>query len=212
MSWLFDRLCELAVADRVDVVVHARLPAATGDESVRLADVLVRAARARQFSMTILHRGPARAMDEDDIVIDLERLDGYDDAEDAVAALVPPATDCGWFARVEQGVVVVHEGRVAPIASVNDGPSRSGVLRRCVASEHTDSDELVAIIGALDLGIAVGGEPMPGIHVVDDAEELLVVLDALVVLRHVAFGTDAQPEPDGTELLRRPRLRSLLST
>lgn len=211
MSWLFDRLCELAVADRVDVVVHAEVPATTADESVRLADLLVRSARARQFSLSIIRPGIAQASSEADIVVDLELL-AREDAEDAVGALVPPSTTSGWFARVEQGVVVVREGHVPPNTLLDDRHHRDQGLRRCVASTCTDTDELLSGLGALDLGIVIGGDPHPGLHVVDDAADLLIVLDALVVLRHVAFGTDAQPEPDGTEWLRRPRLRALLAT
>lgn len=211
MSWLFDRLCELAVADRVDVVVHAAVPAQTDDETVRLAELLVRAARARQFSMSILHPGPARGPEEGDIVVDLELL-GDDDAEDAAAALVPPASGGGWFVRVEQGVLVVHEAAITSIAPVADPSRRDTAVRRCVITDRADTEQSLAFLRSSDLGIAVSKVPLPGVHVVDNAADLLVMLDALVVLRHVAFGTDVRPEPDGGELLQRPRLRALLAT
>lgn len=211
MSRLFDRLCELAIADRLTVTVYARLPAATDDESVRLAEVLVRGARARQFSMWLIHPGPTHPNVDRDIVIDLDLL-ADDDAEDALTALVPPPTSGGWFVHVEQGLAVVGEGASTTIASLGNEPDRSATLRRCIASDHSDLDELATSLGSHDLGITVGGQPAPGIHVVDDPAELLVVVDALLVLRHVAFGTDSGREPDSDHLLSRPRLRSLLAS
>lgn len=212
MSWLFDRLCDLAAADRVEVVVNAALPAATADESIRLGDLLVRAARTRQFSLSIVHPGAARASDEQDIVIDIELLDSGD-AEDAIAGLVPSSTSGGWFIRVEQGMVVVHEGSVDLVAPTVEESDAGVSTRRCVMTDRADCDEILDLLGALDLGITVGGTPRPGRHVVEGPTDLLVVLDALVLLRHVAFGIDgSQPAPDGLELVRRPLLRALLST
>ena len=55
MSWLFDRLCELAAADRVEVIIAADIsePPRT-DDSADFADVLLRASQVPQLTIWVL--------------------------------------------------------------------------------------------------------------------------------------------------------------
>lgn len=67
MSWLFDRLCELAVADRIEVILAADVPTDPGDDdAVDLAEVLLRAAQVPALSVTILPVGERSPLPADD--------------------------------------------------------------------------------------------------------------------------------------------------
>lgn len=54
MSWLFDRLSELAVADRIEIIVGADHPSLNDDGALTMSEVLERAASSPKLRVSIL--------------------------------------------------------------------------------------------------------------------------------------------------------------
>ena len=78
MSWLFDRLCEIAVADQVHVMLCADVDEASlRDDSPDLAEVMARAAVVPQLTMMLLPNTAQLPVAAHRVLrtVDLEELD-----------------------------------------------------------------------------------------------------------------------------------------
>ncbi|MBI5087295.1 MAG: hypothetical protein HZB15_00040 [Actinobacteria bacterium] len=190
MSWLFDRLCALAGADRVDVIVAADV-----SESIRsgadcdLVDVLVRASTVPQLTVwllpTVTHRQISLELSES---VDLDLLSA-DGARTAVERLLLTQS------RLRDGVLQVE----ARTISLGPGDRAARALHDIMAHEPGDTGHLFAtdhpqyeeVFGHLErcgLGVAIGGvDPRAAVSVPDSAGAVAIV-DALVLLRSFAFG------------------------
>ncbi len=199
MSWLFDRLCAVAVADRVEVVVAADVTAPAWHD---LADVLVRAAALPQVTSWVVptrpRPRPADVAGSPRAAIDLDGRE-HAAAMAIVRDVLDDATTRGAMVRLA-GSSVEHrpgEPRIDDLvraiverdrAAARDAP---GEIRWLFATDQAGCTDLFERLTARDLGIAVGGlDPAASVKV-DDGPGVVSIVDALVTLRQFAFGADA---------------------
>jgi hypothetical protein len=192
MSWLFDRLCELAAADEVEVVLAAELvqPPRT-DDSADLAEVLARAAAVPQLTVWVLpESSPQLTLDVCEC-IDLEGCCAAE-AEAAVERLLSARRRSDAVLEIRaDAAALVPRARVDQPLAVRDG---TRAVRRLVATDRPGHIEMFGHRASVDLGIAIGGiDPVATVQV-PGVEGAIAVIDALVTLRSFAFGVDgAEP-------------------
>ncbi len=190
MSWLFDRLCEIAVADQVDVVAAAGLsPPESGDAS-DWNEVLLRASSVPQLMVTTLPAWapPNAALGPQVYSVDLSEVP-LGDGADVIAGLVHDAATRGHAVVVRgEHVGVRRVGRETRPLLPDQG------RRLVVATDLPGQRTVFEDLGRLGLGIAVGGVD-PGAHVhVSSFPGVTSIVDALVTLRMFAFGGDRERE------------------
>ena len=182
MSWLFDRLCEIAVADEVEIVVSAKV-----DDPDDLGEVLVRAANVPQLTIVLAPAAEVPTVRFGRVVqsIDIEDV-GYAHAvETAVAAIgkYSPAADTAL--RVRGNIIASHEICSDQVRAFDDEARRVVLI--------TDAPGFgvhLRAAGRLGLGISVGGvDPEAQVRVAHAAGAISII-DALVALRTFAFGGD----------------------
>jgi hypothetical protein len=202
MSWLFDRLCEIAVADEVEVVLAAALDGPRRDDGADLAEVLVRAAAVPQLTCWVRPRDqPPRAAAGP--VLRADDLDGLT-SDEAVAAVASALRD---QRSVPGSVVQVRGDTVSLHAADGEHDGRHDLRHRydrcdrrdrrlVVATDAGGRGEYLAEAGTSGLAIAVGGaEPAAQVRV-DDVAGVVAIVDALVTLRVFAFGGQLEAVAD----------------
>ena len=197
MSWLFDRLCEVAVADEVEIVVAAStiVPGAH-DGSDDFCEVLARAAGVPQLTATVLPRDvpPDSSFGRVLRTVDLDELE-FERASEAIAVAVRQQQGLARAAlRVRGNSVTLHDvGEGVTAGSANR--SRRVVL----ATDMAGWSEQLREAGGQGLGITIGGTDPAAQVKVQDFVGVVSILDALVTLRMFAFGTlpgHATPAPE----------------
>lgn len=196
---LFDRLCDLAVADHV--VASVSLTDSAVDETVgrELADLLIRAARTRQLDLVIEfdHGDAAVSRRVDPVSFDPVSIDPDDIAPAHLAATVSAEVTARLSAYANHGapsfLAHARSGRISLGAVSSSLPDHGGDhpwdLRWLFATDRPADDDVVARLAERDLAIAVDCAVTHGAHQVTGVAGLLAVLDALVTLRSYAFGT-----------------------
>jgi hypothetical protein len=191
MSWLFDRLCELAAADEVEVILAADVAhAARTDDSADLTEVLARAAGVPQMSVWVLPAPSAQPTLDVRECIDLEGC-GAEEAEAAVGRLLSARRSVNAVLEIStHAAALFPHARIDHLLAVPDG---TRAMRRLVATDRPGHVEMFGHRPSLDLGIAIGGvDPVAAVQV-PQVEGAIAVIDALVTLRSFAFGVDAEP-------------------
>jgi hypothetical protein len=176
MSWLFDRLCELATADQVEVVVDVDCRHGVHD----LIDVLMRAAEVPQLTVAVTGGGVAHriAIDLDDVPGDLRRLAFVDCLDAQLGEMTSSELILrGRSLTVDRPVERHHDDRWP--------------TRRVVASDGRSGLDRLIGLDRRDLGIAVGAVSPAACLSVDDLLGVTSIIDALVTLRQFAFGSCA---------------------
>jgi hypothetical protein len=199
MSWLFDRLCEIAVADQVQVVVAARHEPGERDD---LVDVLTRLALVPDAEITVLPAGhpPCTALGPSMQQVELTGPVGADRAPTGASAVV------GRLLRdaTERGLALQLQGARAALRTTADahGHARElgdGRAALVVATDRPGTGELLRLASRRGLGIAVGGVDPQAAVVMDGFLGVVSILDALATLRGFACGGDHHRD----ELVRR---------
>lgn len=188
MSLLFDRLCELAVAERVEVVIFCDTTERTNDGSLSIAEVLARAAAAPQLGVTILPitaAAPLKSLARNEFhCIDVR------EAGDAINAIQRMTIT---HRRRNDAVIVARDNTVALQVGNSlefdiDRWSQETNTKWVVVSDKPDFRGMFERLTRRGLGVAVGGaETDAGIRV-DDLPGVVAIVDALVTLRTAAFG------------------------
>jgi len=204
MSWMFDRLCEIAVADQVEVLIAADIDdRPVTHDAADLAEVLARAAGVPQLAITLVHSGasPRATLGAELESVDLEQL-APDDATCATATAIEwHRNDAGTALRVRGTVVALHEttdalhetadetnlGRTIDLAR-DQGAERRSV----VATDAPGRTEQLRAASRSGIGIAIGGVDPEAQVRVDSFIGVVSILDALVTLRAFAFGGDGE--------------------
>ena len=185
MSWLFDRLCDLATADQVEIVVDVdrrhRSPTSSSSAGEQdLISVLLRAAEVPQLTVVVTGGGVADriAIDLDDVHVDLRRL-----------ALV----DCldAQSGETMSSELIVRGRSLSVDRPVEHHHDPASPTRRMVASDGRGGLDRLVGLDRRDLGIAVGAVSPDACLSVDDLLGVTSILDALVTLRQFAFGSCA---------------------
>ncbi|MEZ5249488.1 MAG: hypothetical protein R2713_09850 [Ilumatobacteraceae bacterium] len=187
MSWLFDRLCEIAVADRVEVVIAAQpAPSDIGD----LAEVLARVALVPQVDATVLPAGcvPVSPLGPALRFVDLDELPPGATAM-AVERLVRDALD--------QADAVRLRGSLLELRPTDRSPGTTAALADplvsvVVATDLPTTGEVLRAVERRGLAIAVGGVDPDAQVKMDTFTGVVSIVDALVTLRGFAFGGDQQ--------------------
>lgn len=187
MSWLFDRLCEIAVADRVEVVIAAQpAPRDIGD----LAEVLARVAQVPQVDATVLPAGCApgtplgpalRTIDLDDVPTGATAV--------AVERLLRDALDRGDAVRLRGALLELRPADRSPGTTAALADPLVSVV---VATDQPSAGDVLRAIERRGLGIAVGGVDPDAQVKMDTFTGVVSIVDALVTLRSFAFGGDQQ--------------------
>lgn len=188
MSWLFDRLCALATADQVEVVIdvdRSRGPS-LGDEAHDLVDVLQRAADVPQLTVVVTGgEGAGLDVPPTTVTVDLDDLRPELRRQAIVACLDTQ------LARPVTSQLIVRGRSVSVDAPTDRRCDALTGVRRVVATDGTSGlDHLAALTGD-DLGIAVGGMAAAADISVDDLLGVTSIIDALVTLRQFSFGSQA---------------------
>ncbi|MGD9997348.1 MAG: hypothetical protein AB7L17_03745 [Ilumatobacteraceae bacterium] len=199
MSWLFDRLCEIAAADRVEIVVLADTSSACEPGSscdTDLAEILLRAARVPQLTTWVLPRRsqarlPALPAPRS---IDLDELDPERrlDAMQRLLAGQRAWADAALMVLGDEAVLANDRPSTCEVARRTEG---LGELRRVFATDEAGYGEQLRALVDRGLGVSIGGVDPDAPVQVADLIGLASILDALVALRHFAFG--ASPDESG---------------
>lgn len=190
MSWLFDRLCELAGADQVEVVIAADTSAAfPPDDSSEFADLLLRASQIPQLAVWVVPSQPTdRSCAERCDSVELDVL-GVDEARLAIRSLLARQQDNdGASLHVECETVRMnptHVGNDVFAALSADAPPG---LRRLFATDRAGHADLFRHLGSSGLGVSIGGVDPHAAVEVPNLIGLTSIVDALVTLRYLAFG------------------------
>lgn len=199
MSWPFARLCELAVADRVEVVVAA---SHGPDERRELAEVITRLALVPAAETTVLPGGhpPGAVLGPPLQLVELTGTGAVDRAPASASAVVEQLLQDA----TERGLALRLEGARAALRTVadarGDAPTgRAGAAALVVATDRPGTGELLREASRSGLGIAVGGVDPQAAVTMDDFFGVVSILDALATLRGFACGAD----PRSDQLLRR---------
>jgi hypothetical protein len=200
MSWLFDRLCAIAIEDRVEVVLATDVGQAVAVDAHLAADLvelLVRAAGVAQLTVTVAsggepslgRLGAARhAVEVDEIADDLaialagEMVRRMQSSSELVL-------------RARGGTISLHEA--APGGADDAGNAAWHDGRTVVfATGSPGFGHRLRDAGRTGLGIAVGGVDPEAQVQVDGVGGVLSIVDALVTLRTFAFGGDRSRQVD----------------
>jgi hypothetical protein len=183
MSWLFDRLCEVAIADRVSVVLAATPDVSAGsDEAGDLVEVMLRVARVPQLSLTLLPEGVGAPVELGPVVRSIDVEDG------------DPATSLSRVAelldeqRSSTGLVLVVRGTVVGLHQVGSEASSNEDVLMVYATDRADEAGLLRSAGVRGLSIAIGGLDPDAQVKVESFLGVVSIVDALVTLRMFAFG------------------------
>ena len=194
MSWLFDRLCEIAVADQVQVMLCADVDAASSpDVSTDLAEVLARAAAVPQLTMMLLPNDAPLPVVARRVLstVDLEEFAPGGAVDEIAEALrrqrQVPSTGVRLRGPKLSLIEIGAGGDGAPPADVGDLADHRSVLATDVAGRSTE----LRRIGRRGLGIAIGGVDPDAQVRVETLLDVVSIVDALVTLRSFAFGCDS---------------------
>jgi hypothetical protein len=186
MSWMFDRLCEIAVADEVEVIVAV---SPTDRRAVdEWSDVLARASTLPQLGVTTM---PAGAPPSASLGPEVQAVD-VDDC--AAGAVVDAMRRCLVEADRRAMSVRLSGGRAAvrPIAATASDVVSHPAHRLVVATDLPGNGELLRTAGRHGLGVTVGGVDPEAQVEVDSFLGVVSIVDALVTLRMFAFGADRE--------------------
>ena len=186
MSWLFDRLCEISVADRVDIVLPSPPDDDTSiDDSTDLVDLLVRAASVPQLTVTLLPRDmvPTGAVGRQLRSIDLDDLPVAGAMEATRDVLDELRTLSRTALRVRADTVSLHD-----VAACETPPICDQRQRLVVATDLPGWADHFRSASATGLGISIGGTDPSAQVQVPSFIGVVSILDALVALRTFAFG------------------------
>ena len=194
MSWLFDRLCEIAVADQVHVMLCADVDEASlRDDSPDLAEVMARASVVPQLTMLLVPNTAPMPVATRRVLraVDLEELDAGCVVEAIAVAIRQQRQIPSTGVRLrgpELSLVEIGEGSgSAPAGDVADRPDHRSVLATDVAGRSTE----LRRIGRRGLGIAIGGVDPEAQVRVESFLGVVSIIDALVTLRSFAFGCES---------------------
>jgi len=203
MSWMFDRLCEIAVADQVEVVIAADVDDRPVTHDVTdLAEVLARAASVPQLAITLLHSGasPRARLGAELHAVDLQELAPGAAACAAALEIRRHSGDAGTALRVRGTVVALHDTTDDTTDDTSDDTSlrtTEGMPRddraehrSILATDAPGRTEQLRAVARSGIGIAIGGVDPEAQVRVDTFLGVVSILDALVTLRSFAFGGD----------------------
>ncbi len=182
MSWLFDRLCELAVADEIEVVLAVAIDAPRDRSD--WADVLARVSTVPQLVATAMPPGaaPMHVLGPPTCRVDLDERP-VSAASSVLARLALQAGAQGQALQVRGECVTLRP--VAP--GVRSDLGHQGVPT-VVAADTPGHGLVFERVGPRGLSISVGGvDPLAQMNMASVAGVISVV-DALVTLRSFAFG------------------------
>lgn len=191
VSWLFDRLAELAIADRVEVVVGLDIAQHVAEPgSIDVAELIVRAARLASTTMLLLpiHPNETALALERAQVVDLETTDRGSLGAMVAEMLAAQRRHCGAVVRVESGRLSLEPyGRLPDRErrGIDSDDSGTGcwIFVREDSTAHLDLDEL----GPPALRISIGSLDPNANVTIRDASGFVSLLDAFVTLREFAF-------------------------
>jgi hypothetical protein len=192
VSWLFDRMCELAAADQLSVVIAADTaePSGADGDFIGLAEVIRRASEIPQMTIWLIpgRHTPATTDAGAGECVDLAALSESAALAEIERLLAHHREFAGTVIRVSLGTIALHTDRrshreldaLAPGTDVNH--------RRLFATDAAGHGETFGRLSARDLGIAVGAiDPKASIEVAG-ISGVTSIVDALVTLRYYAFG------------------------
>ncbi|MFN8024249.1 MAG: hypothetical protein U0Q03_22160 [Acidimicrobiales bacterium] len=192
MSWLFDRLCEIAVADHVQVVVAA---AHEPGERRDLVEVLARLALVPGAETTVLPAGhaPCTALGPSLQQVELTGPVGADRAPAGASAIVERLL----HHATERGLALQLQGARAAVRTIADAHGHAHVAdvaheatALVVATDQADTSGLLRHAGRRGLGISVGGIDPQAAVTMDGFLGVVSILDALATLRGFACSGD----------------------
>ena len=186
VSTLFDRLCELAAADRVTVLLAVDTRVASGRSSTfELHEVLARAAEVPRLDVWIVPPPSSAAHVEDTMVVDVDLITlGAEDRLDLVAAAVAAlATGRSASLHIDDGVLSTGRAAAADARLAAGRDLGRGVM---VATDRPGWSEQLAVARDRGLAVSVGCVDAAASFTVGDVDVVVSMLDALVVLRSFA--------------------------
>jgi hypothetical protein len=191
MSWMFDRLCEIAVADEVEVIA-AVSPLDDPHALDEWSEVLARASTVPQLGVTTMPPGvpPSAVLGPELRAVDLE---------DCGAGAVVDVMRRSLVDADRRAMAVRVWGGRAAIRTIADGSSSISLdasRRLVVATDLAGSGDLLRDAGRHGLGVAVRGVDPDAQVKVDSFLGVVSIIDALVTLRMFAFGADRDAGSD----------------
>lgn len=185
MSWLFDRLCEIAVADEVEVIV-AVSTSVDGRVLDEWSEVLARASAVPQLGITTM---PAGTPPTGGLGPEVQAIDTDDCAPGAVVeALRRMLVEADRRAMAVR--VIGSRAAIRPVSIGSSSVTPNAVHRLVVATDLPGNGELLRAAAVHGLGVAVGGVDPDAQVEVESFLGVVSIVDALVTLRMFAFGTD----------------------
>ena len=197
MSWLFDRLCLLAAADHVEIIIDAAtVDEPRRDDSNDLADVLLRAAHVPQLTVWMLAptvdvSAPPGSYE----TVDLEALDGPS-AQHEVRRLLAArdgSNDLALHIRADTISLVPSHRAAHELLGIATGAAVD--VRRLFATDQPGYTDMFERLKQHGLGIAIGGVDPQATVQVSDVMGAVSIVDALVTLRSFAFGASGDRGP-----------------
>ena len=194
MSWLFDRLCEIAVADQVHVMLCADVDAASvHDVSTDLAEVLARAAAVPQLTMMLLPNDAPLPVVTRRVLrtVDLEEIEPGGAVDEIAETLRRQRRVPSTGVRLrgpELSLIEIGAGGYGALPAADaDLADHRSVLATDVAGRSME----LRRVGRRGLGIAIGGVDPDAQVRVETLLDVVSIVDALVTLRSFAFGCDS---------------------
>jgi hypothetical protein len=192
MSWLFDQLTELAIADRVDVVVGvdvAHLPSKPG--SIDVAELVERAARLPKTTLLLLPtevEDPTLPLDGAEAV-DLSTMQPTSRSQTVARMLSHHGCHCGAVLRAGEGRMSLEPyGRLPERDRIAADLTTRGTAAWMFATQDPSP-----IVDSIDeappagLRISIGNLHPTSNVMIADATSFVSLLDALVTLREFAL-------------------------
>lgn len=190
MSWLFDRMCELAAADQLTVVIAADTAVPSDDDAIGLAEVMRRASEIPEIAIWVL---PAEYTAEPTSTDAGECVDLAELSESAALAkierlLAHQRGSASVAIRVSLGTIALYTERCSHRELDALTQSTDFNHRRMFATDAASHSEVFGRLSAHDLGIAIGAvDPNASIEV-SGFGGVISIVDAIVTLRYFAFG------------------------
>ena len=202
MSWLFDRLCELAAADRVEVIIAADIsePPQT-DDSADFADVLLRASQVPQLTVWVVGvRGQHQTSLGRGEPVELDVLT-EECARSAIQRLLrAQQRSDGDVLQIESNTTALVPSQRAERAMLDLTTNDPTDVRWLFATDRAGHTEVFGHLAQHGLGIAIGGIDPNAAVKVPDMMGAIAIVDALVTLRSFAFGVNAAGPPITTHV------------
>jgi hypothetical protein len=191
MSWLLEQIADVALEERVEVIVVADLVEARhGSRAVNLADLLVRAAHMPGLSLQFLSSSSSASTmpltAEDSVDLAMVRLSAG--AKRVRSMLQTYQRHCGAVLRVNERIVTLSAFGRLPEPSPEPDYIDGRELRRIFATDRAGHDGALKEVAINGLAVSIGSvAPFASIKV-DPIGGFVSLLDEIVNLREIEYG------------------------